>query len=65
MTTPTGKQQSEEQATRNGVTALEQAFAGVQRCRQDVDNMKNTLSSGYAGEGLLQRGDAIPCRLFL
>ncbi|KUM85001.1 WXG100 family type VII secretion target [Streptomyces pseudovenezuelae] len=63
MTTPTGRQQSEEQATRNGVTALEQAFSGVQRCRQDVDSMKNTLSSGYAGsdggafQQLLERWD--------
>lgn len=60
---PTGKQQSQADATRNGVTALEQAFSGVQRCRQDVENMKHNLSSGYSGsdggafQKLLERWD--------
>lgn len=44
-----GFQQSQEQATRNGIMALEQAFTGVQNCRQDVENMKFNLSSGLKG----------------
>ncbi|MFJ1746194.1 WXG100 family type VII secretion target [Streptomyces sp. NPDC088116] len=49
MAGPSGRQQSEDQATANGITALESAFTGVQNCRQDVENMKNNLSSGYKG----------------
>jgi len=58
-----GKQQSLASATQNGVTALEQAFTGVQNCRQDVENMKHNLSSGYTGsdggeyQKLLERWD--------
>ncbi|MFF2525166.1 hypothetical protein [Streptomyces liangshanensis] len=44
-----GMQQSEAQATRNGVQALEQAFTGIQNCRRDVENMKFNLSSGLKG----------------
>lgn len=44
-----GGQQSSEQATRNGVQALESAFSGILKCRQDVDNTRATLSSGYQG----------------
>ncbi|GGZ00851.1 hypothetical protein [Streptomyces poonensis] len=44
-----GMQQSEERATRNGVQALEQAFSGIQNCRQDVENMKHNLASGLKG----------------
>ncbi|MCP3770687.1 MULTISPECIES: hypothetical protein [Streptomyces] len=44
-----GFQQSEEQATRNGIQALESAFTGVQNCRQDVENMKFNLASGLKG----------------
>ncbi len=42
-------QQSEEQATRNGIMALEQAFTGVQRCQQDVQGTATNLSSNYGG----------------
>ncbi|MFH9612031.1 hypothetical protein [Streptomyces sp. NPDC017448] len=45
----TGTQQSLASATQNGVTALEMAFTGVQNSRQDVENMKHNLASGYAG----------------
>ncbi|WP_299531691.1 hypothetical protein [uncultured Streptomyces sp.] len=44
-----GMQQSEVQATRNGINALEQAFTGIQNCRQDVENMKHNLASGLKG----------------
>lgn len=60
----TGAQQSLASATQNGVTALEMAFTGVQTSRQDVENMKHNLSSGYAGsdggafQKLLDRWDA-------
>lgn len=44
-----GGQQSSEQATRNGIQALEAAFSGILKSRQDVDNTRATLSSGYQG----------------
>ncbi|MEU8522906.1 hypothetical protein [Streptomyces sp. NBC_01216] len=44
-----GFQRSEEQATRNGIQALEMAFTGVQNCRQDVESMKFNLASGLKG----------------
>jgi early secretory antigenic target protein ESAT-6 len=44
-----GMQQSEETATRNGIQALELAFSGVLKSRQDVENTKNTLMSHYKG----------------
>ncbi|MFB8775233.1 hypothetical protein [Streptomyces broussonetiae] len=44
-----GMQQSQAQATRNGIQALESAFTGVQNCRQDVENMKFNLASGLKG----------------
>ncbi|MEU5977618.1 hypothetical protein [Streptomyces sp. NPDC047315] len=44
-----GMQQSEESATRNGVQALEMAFSGITKCRQDVENTKNNLMSHYKG----------------
>ncbi|MCX4703072.1 hypothetical protein [Streptomyces sp. NBC_01373] len=42
-------QQSEEQATRNGILALEQAFTGVQRCQQDVQSTADNLATSYGG----------------
>ncbi|MEU3459431.1 hypothetical protein ABZ721_05665 [Streptomyces sp. NPDC006733] len=42
-------QQSEEQATRNGIMALESAFTGVQRCQQDVQTTSQNLASNYGG----------------
>lgn len=44
-----GMQQSQENATRNGIQALESAFSGVLRCRQDVEATRFNLSSGYKG----------------
>ncbi len=44
-----GMQQSEESATRNGVQALEMAFNGVLRCRQDVETTKTNLMTHYQG----------------
>lgn len=44
-----GMQASEENATRNGIQALEMAFSGVLKCRQDVENTKNTLMTHYKG----------------
>ncbi|MFJ9562773.1 hypothetical protein ACIRQQ_22340 [Streptomyces fuscichromogenes] len=42
-------QQSEVAATRSGITALEEAFNGVLKSRQDVENTRNNLASGYKG----------------
>ncbi|MFE3885912.1 hypothetical protein ACFXPQ_23905 [Streptomyces lydicus] len=38
--------QQQEQATRNGINALEQAFTGVQRSRQELENTKNDVGLG-------------------
>ncbi|MFE3270744.1 hypothetical protein [Streptomyces sp. NPDC059215] len=56
-------QQSNEQSTRNGIQALESAFSGILKSRQDVDSTRATLSQGYQGSDggqfgqLLQRWD--------
>ncbi|MFG2945820.1 hypothetical protein [Streptomyces adustus] len=56
-------QQSNEQSTRNGIQALESAFSGILKCRQDVDSTRATLSTGYQGSdggqfgSLLQQWD--------
>ncbi|MFF4579875.1 hypothetical protein [Streptomyces sp. NPDC001389] len=44
-----GEQQSSELATRNGVQALEMAFSGILRCRQDVDHIAGQLATSYGG----------------
>ncbi|WP_331749091.1 hypothetical protein [Streptomyces chartreusis] len=44
-----GMQQSQESATRNGVQALEMAFSGIVKCRQDVESTKNNLMAHYKG----------------
>ncbi|MFC4467659.1 hypothetical protein ACFPH6_24540 [Streptomyces xiangluensis] len=44
-----GMQQSQESSTRNGVQALEMAFSGIVRCRQDVENTKTNLMTHYKG----------------
>ncbi|ADI05032.1 hypothetical protein ACFV2X_23720 [Streptomyces sp. NPDC059679] len=44
-----GMQQSEESATRNGIQALEMAFSGVMKCRQDVESTKSNLMTHYKG----------------
>ncbi|WP_328583212.1 hypothetical protein [Streptomyces sp. NBC_00370] len=41
-----GISQQEENATRNGINALEQAFSGVQRSRQELENTKNNVGVG-------------------
>ncbi|MFJ8754206.1 hypothetical protein ACIREO_33505 [Streptomyces sp. NPDC102441] len=53
----------EEQATRNGIMSLEQAFTGVQRCQQDVQSKSDTIANSYGGEdgkaynGLMRKWD--------
>jgi early secretory antigenic target protein ESAT-6 len=42
-------QKSEENATRNGIQALEMAYSGVLRCRQDVEATRFSLSTAYQG----------------
>ncbi|MYQ82179.1 hypothetical protein GTY51_00430 [Streptomyces sp. SID4936] len=42
-------QQSSESSTRNGIQALEAAYSGILKSRQDVDNTRNNLSKGYQG----------------
>jgi len=44
-----GTQQSQVQATKNGINALEQAFTGVTKSRQDVESTRQNLASGYRG----------------
>lgn len=44
-----GMQQSEENATRNGVQALGTAYSSVQTCRQEVETIKTNLLSHYKG----------------
>ncbi|MEW1724896.1 hypothetical protein [Streptomyces sp. NPDC093109] len=44
-----GMQRSEETATRNGIQALEMAFSGVLKCRQDVETTKTNLMTHYKG----------------
>jgi early secretory antigenic target protein ESAT-6 len=44
-----GMQQSQESSTRNGVQALEMAFSGIVKCRQEVENTKANLMSHYKG----------------
>ncbi|MFJ4622375.1 hypothetical protein [Streptomyces sp. NPDC088812] len=41
--------QGDVQATRNGIQALESAFTGVVRSRQDVEATRNNLAAGYKG----------------
>ncbi|MFC8662448.1 hypothetical protein [Streptomyces sp. NPDC057199] len=43
-------QQSEEQATRGGIRALEQAFTSIQRTQQAVQTNATNLTSSYGGE---------------
>lgn len=44
-----GMQRAEEQATRNGIQALEMAFSGVQSRRQDVENTKHGMIQALQG----------------
>jgi uncharacterized protein YukE len=61
---------SNEQSTRNGIQALESAFSGIMRCRQDVDGTRAGLAPGYGGEDgraygqLLEQWDA-QCNVIL
>ncbi|MFI1398191.1 hypothetical protein [Streptomyces sp. NPDC020681] len=49
MATASGNRQSLESATRNGINALEQAYMGVDRCKNDVETTKLSLTTGYQG----------------
>ena len=42
-------QQSEEQSTRNGIMALEQAFTSIQQRQQDVQTTGQDLAASYGG----------------
>jgi early secretory antigenic target protein ESAT-6 len=42
-------QQSEVTATKNGISALETAFTGITKIRQDVESTRFNLASGYKG----------------
>lgn len=44
-----GMRAAEESATRNGIQALESAFSGILKCRQNVEDTKNTLMAHYKG----------------
>lgn len=49
-------QSSEASATRSGITALQMAFTGVTACRQDVQDTRATLATGYQGQDGAQFG---------
>ncbi|MFJ8613716.1 hypothetical protein ACIRH0_42060 [Streptomyces sp. NPDC093675] len=53
---PGNGQMSNEQATRNGIQALESAFTGVMRARSDVDSTRSGLAAGYGGSDGAQFG---------
>jgi uncharacterized protein YukE len=52
-------QQSEVRATKNGVNALEQAFSGITKIRQDVEATRHNLASGYKGSDGGAFGDLV------
>ncbi|MGW0855111.1 hypothetical protein [Streptomyces sp. NPDC002690] len=52
-------QQSSEHATRNGIQALEMAFSGIFRSRQDVEATRHHLASGYRAEDGAAFGELI------
>ncbi|MEV6170821.1 hypothetical protein AB0L99_21630 [Streptomyces sp. NPDC051954] len=56
-----GITQQEESYTRNGINALEQAFAAVQKSRWELENTKNNVglggSTGRSYDELLQLWD--------
>jgi hypothetical protein len=52
-------QQSSESSTRNGIQALESAFSGIMKIRQDVDSTRSTLGSGYQGSDGGQYGQLL------
>ncbi|MET9888563.1 hypothetical protein ABZZ20_36730 [Streptomyces sp. NPDC006430] len=54
-----GVQQSNELATRNGVQALEMAYSGILRCRQDVDGIAGQLAASYGGTDGSKFGDLL------
>ena len=51
--------QSEVAKTKSGINALEQAFTGVTRIRQDVESTRFNLASGYKGSDGKAFGDLI------
>ncbi|WP_345430102.1 WXG100 family type VII secretion target [Actinoallomurus vinaceus] len=42
-------QQSEVRSTKNGVQALEMAYTGITKIKQDVESTRFNLASGYKG----------------
>jgi hypothetical protein len=54
-----GMQQSSVTATKNGINALEQAFTGITKIRQDVEATRHNLASGYKGSDGQQFGDLV------
>lgn len=52
-------QQSQVSATKNGVNALEQAFSGITKIRQDVESTRHNLASGYKGSDGGAFGDLV------
>jgi uncharacterized protein YukE len=54
-----GLQQSQVTATKNGINALEQAFTGITKIRQDVESTRHNLASGYKGSDGQKFGDLV------
>jgi uncharacterized protein YukE len=52
-------QQSQVSATKNGINALEQAFSGITKIRQDVESTRHNLASGYKGSDGQKFGDLV------
>ncbi|MCO5971952.1 WXG100 family type VII secretion target [Actinoallomurus soli] len=42
-------QQSEVRATKNGIQALEMAYTGITKIKQDVESTRFNLAAGYKG----------------
>jgi early secretory antigenic target protein ESAT-6 len=52
-------QQSTVSATKNGINALEQAFTGITKIRQDVESTRYNLASGYKGSDGQKFGELV------
>jgi uncharacterized protein YukE len=52
-------QQSAVSATKNGINALEQAFSGITKIRQDVESTRFNLAAGYKGSDGQKFGELV------
>jgi uncharacterized protein YukE len=59
MATGGNAQQSSEQATKSGISALESAQQSIQSSKSGVDSTRSTLSQGYQGSDGAQFGQLL------